>query len=55
MQLQISWLLEKPTDLDLHCLQKKGISRFSRTRVNNVVFVCLFFNSKSIGIFLPSP
>ena len=27
-------LLQKPTDLDLHCLQRQGISRFSRTRVN---------------------
>ena len=34
MQIQISWLLQKPTDLDLHCLQRQGISRFSRTRVN---------------------
>ena len=34
MQIQISWLLKKPTDLDLHCLQKQGISGFSRTRVN---------------------
>ena len=33
MQIQISWLLQKPTDLDLHCLQKQGISWFSRTRV----------------------
>ena len=33
MQFQISWLLQKPTDLDLHCLQKQGISVFSRTRV----------------------
>ena len=34
MQIQINWLLQKPTDLDLHCLQRQGISRFSRTRVN---------------------
>ena len=27
-------LFQKPTDLDLHCVQKQGISRFSRTRVN---------------------
>ena len=27
-------ILKKPTDLDLHCLQRKGISGFSRTRVN---------------------
>ena len=25
--------LKKPTDLDLHCLQRQCISRFSRTRV----------------------
>ena len=24
----------EPTDLDLHCLQRQGISGFSRTRVN---------------------
>ena len=24
---------QKPTDLDLHCLQRQGISGFSRTRV----------------------
>ena len=34
MQIQISWLLQKPTDLDLHCLQRQGISGFSRTRAN---------------------
>ena len=32
VQIQISWLLKKPTDLDLHCLQRQGISGFSRTR-----------------------
>ena len=32
MQIQVSWLLQKPTDLDLHCLQWQGISGFSRTR-----------------------
>ena len=35
MQIQISWLLQKPSDLDLHCLQRQGISGFSRTRVNS--------------------
>ena len=34
VQIQISWLLQKPTDLDLHCLQRQDISGFSRTRVN---------------------
>ena len=26
-------VLQKPTDLDLHCLQRQGISGHSRTRV----------------------
>ena len=34
MQIQISWLLKKPTDLDLHCSQRQGTSGFSRTRAN---------------------
>ena len=33
MQIQISWLLKKPTDLDIHCLQRQGISGYSRTTV----------------------
>ena len=33
MQIQISWLLQKVTDLGLHCLQRQGVSRFSRTKV----------------------
>ena len=37
VQIQICWLLQKPTDLDLHCLQRQGISGFSRTRVNTHV------------------
>ena len=48
VQNQISWLLKKPTDLDLHCLQRQGISVFSKTRINsdgfpqvqNTSFVC---------------
>ena len=38
MQIQISWLLQKPTDLALHCLQRQSISGFSRTRLR-IVFV----------------
>ena len=49
MQIQISWLLQKPTDLDLHSLQRQGISGFSRTRINksasneykHYIYVCL--------------
>ena len=36
MQIRISCLLQKPTDLDLHCLQRQGISGFSRARVNSL-------------------
>ena len=28
---------QEPTDLDLHCLQREGISRFSMTRVNGEI------------------
>ena len=39
MQIQISWLPQKPTDLDLHCLQRQGISRFSRQGLIICTFV----------------
>ena len=41
MQIQISWLLQKPTDLDRHCLQRQGIFWFSRTRVD-LIYILLF-------------
>ena len=44
VQFQISWILQKPTDLDLHCLQRQDISGFSRTRVNlllTMTILCL--------------
>ena len=28
--MQISWLLKKPTDLDLHCLLRQGMSCLAR-------------------------
>ena len=50
MQIQISWLLQKPTDLDLHCLQRQGVSGFSRTRVNNQpIEIVLSF--KYLGVY----
>ena len=55
MQIQISWLLQKPTDLNIHCLQRQDISGFSRTRgldqsqqkqiIPNFMFFCCFFSS----------
>ena len=45
MQIQISWLLQKPTDLALHCLQKQGISGFSRTKVNCLPLIQQFLDT----------
>ena len=39
VQIQISWLLQKPTDLCSYCFQRWGIIGFSRTRVK----LCLTF------------
>ena len=36
VQVQISWLFQKPTDLDLYSLQRQGVSGFSRTRVKGI-------------------
>ena len=52
MQIQISWLLQKPTDLYLHCLQSQGISRFSRTRVDGHYYKTLH---NSQNDYLPQP
>ena len=43
MQIQIIWLHQKPTDLDLHCLQRQDISGTSRTRVKVFFGVYFFF------------
>ena len=43
VQIQISWLLQKPTDLDLHCLQRQTISGFSRTRVKTRKYTVFAF------------
>ena len=37
-KVAIIHLLQKPTDLDLHCLQRQGISVFSRTKVNSTLY-----------------
>ena len=33
------FFFQKPTDLDLHCLQKQDISEVSRTRVNDLIWI----------------
>ena len=45
MQIQISWLLKKPTDLDLLCLQRQGISGLSIKNED-------YFTAKSRTLFL---
>ena len=48
MQIQISWLLKKPTDLDLHCLQRQGISGLAGQDLSplqgNVMGTCNLFS-----------
>ena len=46
MQIKISWLLQKPTDLDLHCLLRQGMSCSAREglKCNLVVNSCKSFN-----------
>ena len=57
VQIQNSWLLQKPTDLDLLCFQKQGISGFSRTIVKFYHFKGyvnnshLVFQRKQVMIF----
>ena len=38
MQIQISWLLQKPTDLDLHCLLRQGIFCSAREGLTLTIF-----------------
>ena len=52
---QISWLLQKPTDLDLQCLKRQGISGLSRTRVKLVLGLMIATGSKYYPLYtLPS-
>ena len=39
---------QKPNDLDLHCLQRRGLSGFSRTRVNKPSESALKFSDSTI-------
>ena len=41
MQIQISWLLQKPTDLGLHCLQRQGYPGSAEQRLSGS---CLVFD-----------
>ena len=39
MQIQTSWLLQKPTDLDLHCFLRRHVM-LSKRRVNTICRQC---------------
>ena len=46
MQIQISWLLHKPTELDLHSLLRQGMScsareRLSLDRIKGILAYCV--------------
>ena len=40
MQIQISWFLQKPTDLDLHCLQRRVYPGSAGQGLRGIVFFC---------------
>ena len=63
MQIQISWLPKKPTDLDLHCLLKHSMSFLVREGLTHLQLVDFYYNSldQSISysrvsavVFIPS-
>ena len=43
---------QKPTDLDLNCLQRQGISGFSMTRANMGIYALLYRHVKRSDFFL---
>ena len=50
VQIQISWHPQKLTDLDLHCLQREGISGFIR-----IQFLCVMCYVRNVVIFHTHP
>ena len=46
VQIKISWLLKKPTDLDLHCLQMQG-SAGQELKLIKILITLGFFTCKS--------
>ena len=47
VQIKISWLFQKPTDLDLHCLQRQGITR----RLIFALFYLVSISKRIINIY----
>ena len=50
MQVQISWLLQKPTDLDLHCLQNRVYPVSARQGLKTVIILYKLF----INVHIPA-
>ena len=50
MQIQISWLLQKPTDLDLHYLLEQGMSCSARGELNLNKSTTLLMCVKTAGL-----
>ena len=51
VQIQISWLLQKPTDLDLHCLQGRVCPGSAGQGLSNKDFGNFFFMKKYFFFF----
>ena len=55
MQIQISWLLQKPTDLDLHCLLRQGMSCSGREGLRVILYHLLEIGKEMTERINPSP
>ena len=50
MQIQISWLLQKPTDLDLHYLLRQGMSCSAREGLKGQEIHGMVMPASNVGI-----
>ena len=52
VQIQISWLLKKPTDLDLHCLQSRVYPGSAGLRLKGIVTYRMSIHENFIDSYL---
>ena len=50
VQIQISWLLQKPADLDLHCLQRQGTSGVQQDKGKLNTILVLKLREHSVNV-----
>ena len=55
MQIQISWLFQKPTDLNLHCLLRQGMSCLAREGLTKICWSFYCFTTKTCWYSLEAP